>query len=254
MIVTKDFVLLNYPKTGSSYMRECIKQLYKEDSLFNSIFYKQEVFKELYFPKIYGNPSSNYKDQHGIAKQIPKMYQDRPILTVVRNPLERITSSYYFGWWKRNPVGEISSIEKEYPDYPNIDLLTYAKLLNNPKLTPSNLLPQYADTLGYSTRLFLIFYSEDPEHSAQRLISGQTEDLLGVIKPNIHFLKQEHLQEDLTQYIKTHTSRDHKVLSSVPEKNKGNYNKKAYDNDFVEYMLSMDKYLINTFYKNEITL
>ena len=107
MILTKDFVVINYPKTGSTYLRACVKALYKEKTTINSIFNRHNVFEELMLPKIYGNVSKSYKDQHGVVRQIPEVYKSLPIVTVTRHPLDRIVSSYHFAWWKKNPMYEI---------------------------------------------------------------------------------------------------------------------------------------------------
>lgn len=248
MILTNDFVLINYPKTGSTFIRECIKALYRKQSFLNNLFYKSEVFEELMLPKLYGNFSSGYKDQHGVVRQIPKAHENKPIITVVRNPIERVVSSFHYGWWKKYPMYELSKLEATYPSYPDLDLLTFAKMLNNAELTPENLLPQFADQFGYNTRLFLIFYSDDPEASAQKLISSKCS-IKEVIRQNVHFLKQEHLEQDLAQYIKQHTNKDPEQMTTVLEQNKGEYESQSdHSVEFKEYIIEMERPLMEAFY------
>lgn len=241
-------MVINYPKTGSTYMRACIKKLYLESTAFNKLFRKDDIFKELQLPKIYGNASQGYTDQHGVVRQIPESHKKHPIITVVRNPLQRIISSYHFEWWKKNPMYDLATLKSTYPNYPDIDLMTFAKMLNNPELTPQNLLPDFAQDLGYNTRLFLVFYSDNPKMSAQKLVSD-TPKITDVIKSDIHFLKQEQLETDLMEYISKHTSKDASLIASVADKNSGTYKPgKKYDKEFTDYVLKMEYHLFKTFY------
>lgn len=248
MILTNDFVLINYPKTGSTYMRECIKRMYSESTFMNRLFHKDQVFEELHLPKIYGIKPNAYKDQHGVVSQIPEKYKSEPVITVIRNPLKRVVSSYHFEWWKRHPMYDLSKIEEIYPQYPEVDLLTFAKMLNHPELTPDNLLRRFTNQLGYNTRLFLVFYSNDPEASAEKLLSTNCS-ILDVIIPNIHFLKQEQLEEDLTAYIANHTNKDASLIADVAKQNTGDYKpQNEYSAEFKNYMIQMERPLFEAFY------
>ena len=248
MILTNDFVVINYPKTGSTYMRECIKRIYEEPSLKNRLLRKKKVFKELLLPKLYGVKGSRYKDQHGVVRQIPKAYKAFPIVTVIRNPLNRTVSSYHYEWWKRHPIYEVSKIEELFPTFPEIGLMDFMKMHNHPDLTPDNLLKEYTNDLGYLTRLFLVFYSNDPIASAKKLVSTKCS-ILDVIVPNIHFLKQEQLEQDLTTYIENHTDKDASLIADVAEQNTGDYKAPSeYPSDFKNYMIDMERPLFEAFY------
>ena len=248
MILTKDFVVINYPKTGSTYMRECIKRIYCESTFLNRLLHKDDVFEELHLPKVYGIKADTYKDQHGVVSQIPEKYKEHPVVTVIRNPFNRTISSYHYEWWKRHPMYELSKIESIYPTYPDINLMEFAQMLNHPELTPDNLLQRFADQLGYNTRLFLIFYSNNPEASAEKLISTRCS-IMDVIRPNIHFMKQESLEKDLTTYIEKYTSKDASLIADVAEQNTGNYKPESeFSTEFKNYVIKMDIALFEAFY------
>jgi len=248
MIITRDFVILNFPKTGSTYIRTCIKSLYKKNSTFNKLFYKSKVHEDLQFPKIYGNTKDTYIDQHGVFSQIPKIHQQKPIISIVRNPLARVVSSYHYAWWKTNHLYDFDTIKNKYPSYPELDLLTFTKFLNDSELAPYNLLKPFAEVLGYNTRLFLIFYCSSPEDSARKLLTGNYK-LRDVIEPNITFLKQEQLTQDFTAFIDANTNLDSSPIRQIESQNKGNYNtKENFTQEFRDYVYAMDKYIFDEFY------
>ena len=253
MIITKDFVVLNFPKTGSTYIRTCLKQLYKQNTRFNKLFFRNKIYQDLHFPKLYGNTKASYKDQHGVFSQIPKAHQKKPILTIVRNPLGRIVSSYHYAWWKTNPLYDLEAIEKKYPSYPDLDVLTYAKFLNDAELTPDNFLKPYAKDFGYTTRLFLIFYSANPEDAAKKLLTGNYR-LTEVIEPNITFLKQEQLTQDLIAFVNSKTTIDSSPIQDIESQNTGSYDTtKEYTQALKDYVYRMDKHIFDAFYPNEIS-
>ena len=75
MLITEKFVLLNFPKTGSTFARETIKQVYGVKNLrFNNTIYKSGIYTpkifELLLPKIDEGDYNGIIDQHGKYKQI----------------------------------------------------------------------------------------------------------------------------------------------------------------------------------------
>lgn len=251
MIITKDFVILNFPKTGSTYIRTCLKAVYKKNTAFNRIFHKSKVYEDLHFSKIYGNTNKKYKDQHAVFNQIPKKHNQKPIISIIRNPLGRIVSSYHYAWWKKHHLYDLDAIEKKYPTYPELDLITFAKFLNDSDLAPDNFLKPFAKDFGYNTRLFLIFYSSNPEESAKKLLTGKYK-LTEVIEPNISFLKQEQLTQDLIDFIESNTNVDSSPIKHIESQNTGSYNTKDnWSQEFKTYVYSMDKYIFDEFYPNE---
>jgi len=251
MIITKDFIILNFPKTGSTYIRTCLKALYKKSTTFNRLFHSAIVYEDLHFQKIYGNTNENYRDQHAVFSQIPKNQRKKPIISIVRNPFARVVSSYHYAWWKKNHLYDLDAIEKKYPSYPELDLLTFAKFLNDAELAPDNLLKPFAKDFGYNTRLFLIFYASNPEESAKKLLTGNYK-LSDVIEPNITFLKQEQLTQDLVAFIDSNTKLDSSPINLIKSQNIGIYNtEQEWSQEFKAYIYKMDKYVFDEFYPNE---
>jgi hypothetical protein len=132
MIITEIFVMLNLPKTGSTFARTVIKELYKP-SILKKILVKLRLVPrdliELKLPNI--KMPNRIFDQHGTYSQIPKKYLNRPVFSVVRNPYTRFLSAYQFKSWA-NPnqlTVDRSILERDFPTFPDLDMDTYVDLL-----------------------------------------------------------------------------------------------------------------------------
>ena len=126
MIITERFVLLNFPKTGSTFIRNALKELYDNKSfserLLNKIGFKKYFLKELILPNMRTKKARELgrKCQHGAYSQIPKTYQGLPILAGVRNPLDRMVSSFEFRFWADNLIAEEEEIKNRIPSFPQL--------------------------------------------------------------------------------------------------------------------------------------
>ena len=155
-------------------------------------------FRELNFSKLYGDHDPSYKDQHGVYRQIPKDDRLKRIVSIVRNPLQKYISSYVFGWWKDHLPFSLDQVKNEFPHFPDITFSEYYDLLNNPKVNEDRISIQGARTLGNYTRMFLVFYSIDPDSAASALLNGES---LATIIPRITFLHQEQLRDNLYHFL-----------------------------------------------------
>ena len=124
MIITKDYVLLNFPKTGSTFVRETLKELYYRrgglvnklalatgldkwqpmqkaltaESRLETFLVKRNIkannhFEELWLPIAYdaqyiSGVTEKRKYIHGIFSQIPIEHRQKPILGIIRNPYD----------------------------------------------------------------------------------------------------------------------------------------------------------------------
>ena len=206
MIITEQFVMLNYPKTGSSFVRDVLKKIHRYDQLQNRITRKFKLVKnppmiELLLPQI-ERAYLPGKGQHGCYRQIPEGHQHKKVVSVVRNPFERHVSGYLFGWWKRNPPASMEIILKEFPSFPDLTFREYCEFSHT--LARKNRLfnaePQI--DLGVSTIQFINFYFKNPEEIInninQQYIDEERylDDL-----PTITFLHQENLNQELYSFL-----------------------------------------------------
>lgn len=211
MIITDQFVLLNFPKTGSTFARQAIIDLYEARRnsrglitklLEKSGLKKPPVFIELYLPRTEFREGCNSGvDQHGRFEQVPEQFRCLPVISIVRDPLKRNISFYEYGWWKTHPVAPMADIKKDFPTYPDLDFRTY--------LDYQNFNTRYRDTgrvigedVGNQTVHFIQFFFNNPREAFQKL--GDEYIYSGAYKkdmPDITLLKSEQLNRQLYDFL-----------------------------------------------------
>jgi hypothetical protein len=198
MNITDKFVMLNYPKTGSSFTREILNRLHHTgDSLPGNIlkalgFMNKASMIELMVSKGRGVESS----QHGNYRQIPEEHRHKKIVSIVRDPLQRYISEYLYGWWRRHPEGFRSEIEEKFPNFPELTFQEYYEMVSLSARAESGL------DIGYETIRFIDFYFMDPKEVLVKLDDEcsdnkkYADDL-----PDIVFLHQENLNNELLDFL-----------------------------------------------------
>ncbi len=207
MIITNDFVMLNFPKTGSSFARTVIKQAYA-NRLSNTrrLFVKLRICKpsviELMMPKRDELLNYNIKDQHGTLRQIPKIYRDKPIFSITRNPISRYISTYLFRWWAEYPPVDIHLIRKKYPHFPDLSFSEYYEMIHiyGKKNRLSKINPKL--DIGLHTIQFIQFYFDYPESVLKQIDDEYiNEEQFHADMGPIKFLHQESLNADLREFL-----------------------------------------------------
>ena len=179
MLITNDFILINLPKTGSTFARQVVSTLYAAKGGEYGLIKKflcslrgEEVpfCKELFLERTDFKESYNYKflDQHGRYEQVPDKYKSRPVLSIVREPINRSLSFYEFGWWKNHPVVSVNEIRNAFPSFPDLDFPAF--------LEYQDFNIQYRDTgvpappdIGIQTITFIQFCFRNPKQAVARL-------------------------------------------------------------------------------------
>jgi hypothetical protein len=124
--------MLNLPKTGSTFARTVIKEVY-QPSLLKKILVKLRLvprdLMELRLPNI-KMPNQNF-DQHGTYDQIPKEYLNRTVFSIIRNPYSNFLSLYQFRSWANPEQLTVDKLilERDFPSFPELDIDSYADLL-----------------------------------------------------------------------------------------------------------------------------
>lgn len=245
MIVTKDFVLLNFPKTGSSFARHVIKKIYS-NRLRNNIAYRIGMKLKLLPPYIFEHftPHIGYRrlnvkriDQHGLYSQIPTKYLDRPVFSIVRNPYEKLISSYRFKFWAIKPMLSDKIIQKKLPNFPDLTLEEYIQYLNLIVIHNYNIPP--GARLGYFTIQFIEFFSKNPEYELQKIRNGSFnfKELLNGLG-ELSLLTQENLRKDLISYLNLRKKEEIAIIMHSGEvnvtKENENYDLSQYANDYIK--------------------
>jgi hypothetical protein len=207
MLIAKDFVLLNFPKTGSTFARGAIKQLYNKrmstiNMLRGILGIGESEIMELLMPKIDEAKFLGIKDQHGTLRQIPDEHRNKKIISVVRNPFSRYESSFFYRWWAKYPPTDSRIIRERYPSFPKLSFSEYYEMIHifGRENRLRGIVPKI--DLGVYSIQFIQFFFNDPESVLNKIDddyidNGEFQKDMG----SIHFLHQESLREELIQFL-----------------------------------------------------
>lgn len=106
------------------------------------------------------------KSQHGGYRQIPHEHKHKPIVTVVRNPLQRYISEYLYGWWKSHPEAFRAEIGEKFFRFPDLSFAEYFDMIS---MSAAN---ETGRDVGYETNRFVKLYFKDPEAELAKLDEG----------------------------------------------------------------------------------
>lgn len=262
MFITEDLLMLNFPKTGSTFAREVLRRVYsKRDTLMEKALTKLGLRKpsviDLLLPAADSGIGTGLINQHGTVRQIPAVYQDRPIVTITRNPLSRYVSTYLFQSWVQFPPADVETIKKTYPHYPDLSFSEYYEMMHTYEVKKrlNGIKPKIE--LGMLTIQFIRFYFKDPEAILKKIDLDYIENKeymneLG----KIHFIKQENLNSELKEFLKSvgiieeelsfMDSMD-KINVSTQKKNKSNFNEYYEGTDLKQKILDRDRLLFSIF-------
>jgi len=169
MIITNQFVVLNNPKTGSTFVRKVLRAIYEKRAstgIFNwtrRLFgISEERFKELVLPNI--KRQNKVSDQHGTYSQIPDEYKGRPVVSVVRNPFDRLMSSYEFRHWERNPPIKGNLIKEYFPHFPNLSFNEHITLMGHSQREIHT-----GIEMGVQTIQFIQMFFTDPDTALENI-------------------------------------------------------------------------------------
>ncbi|MEZ5662324.1 MAG: hypothetical protein R3E94_02175 [Burkholderiaceae bacterium] len=189
MLITHDFVMLNYPKTGTTFTRAVLKQLYGD--AIEEILGRNPM-----------NPHSVPDSPHLAVSQIPARYADLPIVSIHRNVFDRYVSLWQFKWYTHDHPSVQEAARALYPSFPDLSLEQYLGMAN--RVQKARLLASLGfeptDRIGFQSVQFIVFYARDPKTCLRDAIANPDLDLRRYV-PEIHFLRQSMLRQDLTAFL-----------------------------------------------------
>ena len=262
MFITEDLLMLNFPKTGSTFAREVLRRVYsKRDTLVEKALVKLRLRKpsviDLLLPKVDIGIGAKLIDQHGTVRQIPSIYQDRPIVTITRNPLSRYVSTYLFRSWVHHPPTDVQTIKKRYPNYPDLTFSEYYEMMDiyEVKTRLNGIKPKIE--LGVLTIQFIRFYFKDPETVLKKIDLNYIENKEYMNElSKIHFIKQENLNSEFKEFLlKVGISKEEllfmdsmdKINVSTQKENKSNFREYYIGTDIEQKVLDKDRLLFSIF-------
>jgi hypothetical protein len=185
MIITDDFVFLNYPKTGTTFARHIIKKVY--DGRFSELLLPESI-----------NHISKLPSQHGSLSSIPLLQKNKKIVSIIRNPFDRYVSLWKFRWYAHSPPISQKILSREYPGFPDISFREFLEMTD--RFSKNNVLLAHdlndATDLGFQTLQFVAFYGASPR---ENLID--TLGLKPLRIPEIIWLRQSNLRSDLKSFL-----------------------------------------------------
>lgn len=209
MIITDKFVLLAFPKTGTSYTTRALRIIHARRRLWGRIYPLQWQKRDFYRPGYREHritlPAAppHHKarsSRHGTYRDIPIDARDRTIASVVRNPFTRYTSAYLYQTRMRKnlrPMADVELLKTLYPDYPDLSFEDYYEMSQRFQGARELLGIETPIELGAQTVEFIRFYFREPEQVLRKIdhdyiASGAfREDM-----PEVRFLHQESLRQD----------------------------------------------------------
>lgn len=213
MLITDDFVYIHMPKTGGTFVTEVINRLHTTRAeRWLSAYLPGKILKRI--PnRILARMKKNLinENKHGVCREIPESYRDRPILATVRNPYDRWVSQYEFKWWMRYPPPwwneyprDLKEIQRMYPHFPDLSFEEYLGMWNFIVSKELKSLGIDGDEgFGVQTWQFVEFFFKDP----QAILPMLDEDYIASQRyksdmfDKICFIKTGQLNQELYDFL-----------------------------------------------------
>jgi hypothetical protein len=208
MLITKDFVMINFPKTGSTFCRTALKHIHtptKRQEFWGRFGLWRPELEELKMFPYYHNEAASKAigrvSQHGTFHQIPKAHAGKVVMSVVRDPAAKAVSDYEFRDWASHPFPNVEWWKERYPNFPDLSFEEYMdKVLNKGQGLDQ---PEgMRAVVGNQTSEFIRFFARDPQKTmlALRDDTDLAKDY-DLHFPKIRFLHTEHLSAELQEFL-----------------------------------------------------
>ena len=238
--------MLNFPKTGSTFARKVIKEIYKNKQLkmnqdkradSNKIF-----IKELFLPNLRVKGCDYKVDHHGIYAQIPEQHLNKDVYSIVRNPYSRFISMFEFREWVKNPQIPNELFKELYSNHQNMDIDDYIDLVKlSIKYRLGFEIPHVH--IGIQSVQFIQTFFKSPLKILSRITDKyiDSNDIFEDLA-NINFLRQENLRNDLKVTLKKYgfSSAELNVIDITKDSNvtpnKSTNRNKFRTNKFLNYI------------------
>lgn len=260
MIITDKFVMINFPKTGSTFVRNVLKKLHTDFSLTDRILFKyglknKPYFENLWLPNIRDTKyRKSDNDEHGIYCQIPEEHKNKIIVSVKRNLFERYISVYEYGFWKKSPPMNPEILRKHNNNFPNLSFEEFVRLWtrNNPLEKHSRINRKLP--IGPASSQFILFYFKNPFDILNKIdvnyinSDDYMQDMAEVI-----FLNQKELNSELVTFL-SKIGYDSNKINFINNENQVNVSRPKnktiddyYSNELIEYVKEKEKFLFRIF-------
>ena len=202
-------VLLNYPRTGSTWMRGVLRRLHGvEHNVLARPLAGTRVgwrgFHELKLPidRTATARSAQRRSQHGCWRQIPAWAGERQVVSVGRHPLAYLHSAFHHGYWRTSPAAPADTIRARLPAFPDLDLAGYLDYLEQFALPDVLQGAEPRAEIGALTAHFLRFFHPRPQQALDELTEARLDGIALLDElPAVRFLRTERLRDDFTALL-----------------------------------------------------
>jgi hypothetical protein len=180
MIITPDYVQLNFQLTNYTYLKNMALLVYPKGSIQSFQVQNKVQDKNTIF---------------GFRHQIPEMYQKKPIISIMLNPINYYVSLYQW---------EIDNIDVEYDNFTDFYRGIQHRIID----ICENVNLNFSPFIGLVSFRFLLTYSKDPFQTYKKILTQpnfyQTAEYKQQFN-NITFIRNEKVEIDtfnlLAKYI-----------------------------------------------------
>ena len=206
MIICNEFVLLNIPKSGSTFARTVIKEIHKKricSNFINKIGFELNLIKKGYEEHFASGLFTERKNQHGGYSKIPPQHKDKEIVSIIRNPYDQVVSAYRFGWWKEHYSIDMPLLNERFPSFSNLSFEEFLKFKNLIYKTLGRKVINNDIEIGYLTARFIQMFFRNPINVLKNCNEHYFNDkfLYGEDMAKVTFLRSESLNEDLSNFL-----------------------------------------------------
>ena len=199
VFISSHFVMLHFPKTGSSFARKALEAAYEKRRKRTND--PRLAWREEPSPNIRVAGALHKKDQHGCFCQIPTEDLHKPIFSIVRHPFDRLVSMFKYRYWASVTQVPPEVISERFPAFPALSLEEYRRFQN---LSISYRLGFSLEQVcvGHQTVQFIQMFFREP----RRVLEGLTDDYLDSVDfhqdmGDVTFLLTETLRSDLQSLL-----------------------------------------------------
>lgn len=233
MLFTENYIFLSYPKTGSTYVRHVIKSAGVHLGRRIAIVPSCVRPKNVYFEQLSEAENRNGRSQHGKRSQIDeapgfelgmlgapmldgwykrrlqswKNSEKRQIVSIWRDPVERVVSAFNFQFWAEWPDDRVLEAKSVFPNFPDLTFAQYYEL-NQPDDILKHFPSSNGDLLGigrHSWKFIRFFASKSLLDRLKHTWPSNADEFLELIlsdTQDIKFLDHRFLSKELAELMK----------------------------------------------------
>ncbi|UCF68244.1 MAG: hypothetical protein JSV80_02780 [Acidobacteriota bacterium] len=210
MIVTDRFVFLAFPRTGTTFVRNALKQLYRRRGLpllaRLGIGHRDQRgwLRELSTPMT-DTASAEFEGRrspHGSFRQIPAEHRGLPVFSSFRNPFDLLVSGFEHRFWQQHPIRDVATLQHKYPGYPDLNFEQYVGMMLDDGVQDILRGKPNQARVGRLTLRFLKFYCREPDAVIDALSDDDVDghDFSRDLAP-VRFVHSENLVAELRQVL-----------------------------------------------------